>query len=254
MAEGELAGDHVTRTYSDEYFFGGGAGYLDYLGEAGLLRAAGRRYGRILQRHTEPGRLLDVGAAAGLVLKGYEDSGWQGVGLEPNSTMARWARDRLALNVANCSLEDFVPSRTFDVVSLIQVIAHFRDPRAALSRCSDLVREGGYVLIETWDRLSLTARSFGRDWHEYSPPSVLHWFSVDGVRRLGASLGLQSVARGRPRKMLSIGHAKSLLAYKSRESLVSTIGSGILKRLPDRLTVPYPFDDVFWILLKKKIA
>ncbi len=56
--------DHLTKVYGDAYFTEGGAGYSDYLAEADLLIAHGRRYGQMLKRHTQPGRVLDVGAAA----------------------------------------------------------------------------------------------------------------------------------------------------------------------------------------------
>jgi hypothetical protein len=46
-----LREDHLEQVYSDDYFFGGGAGYEDYLSEADLLRAQGRRYGDLLSRH-----------------------------------------------------------------------------------------------------------------------------------------------------------------------------------------------------------
>ena len=61
---------HVERVYADDYFFGGGAGYDDYLSEAELLRAHGRRYAKRLARFMKPGRVLDVGAAAGFVMQG----------------------------------------------------------------------------------------------------------------------------------------------------------------------------------------
>ena len=242
---------HVARTYGDDYFTGGGAGYSDYVSEGPLLRAAGRRYARLLARHTAPGRILDVGAAAGFVLKGFEDCGWRGTGIEPNASMARHARDVVGIRVVTGDLETVDLDETFDVVSIIQVIGHFRDPLEALRITAKLVRSGGYVLIESWNRNSLTARIFGRQWHEYSPPSVLHWFSLDGLRRLGQAAGLVRVAHGRPLKMLDGAHAKSLLKYKLSHGPAGAVASRIVNLIPERLPLVYPFDDLFWILLRK---
>jgi len=251
MAELSDASDHVARTYSDTYFFGGGAGYQDYLGEAKLLRSAGRRYGGILGRHTEPGRILDVGAAAGFVLQGYRDCGWDGVALEPNATMAQHARDELGLTVANCALEDFEPDRQFDAVSLVQVIGHFQQPQKALASCSALLLDGGYVLIETWDRLSWTARLFGQNWQEYSPPSVLHWFSIEGLCSMSKAAGLSYVAHGRPLKKIGGAHAKSLLLHKIENRFVQSLVGTAVRVIPDSMAIWYPFDDVKWVLLRK---
>ena len=68
------------RVYRDDYFNGGGAGYSDYASEAEMLRGRGRDYGFKLARHARPGRMLDVGAAAGFILQGFVDQGWSGIG------------------------------------------------------------------------------------------------------------------------------------------------------------------------------
>lgn len=242
---------HVADTYGDTYFTGGGAGYSDYLGEADLLRAAGRRYGELLARHTRPGRILDVGAAAGFLLQGYAEAGWSGVGIEPNAAMARHARDELGLDVRVGTLETLDGEETFDAVSIVQVIGHFADPRLALERAAARLRPGGLLLIECWNRRSLTARLFGRNWHEFSPPSVLHWYSIDGLRRLGEGIGLGWVARGRPAKRLNGAHAKSLLKHKLAELPGGRVLAACVDVVPDGVNLVYPFDDVFWALFAK---
>src|SRR5262249_23515850 len=138
----DVAG-HVERVYGDDYFRGGGAGYPDYLAEARLLRASGRWYARLLRRFVPPGRLLDIGCDAGFVLRGLTDGGWDGEGVEPNAAMAEFARSRLGLRVTTGGLESFPADRPFDVVCLIQVVAHFVDLRSALSRTSELTKPGG---------------------------------------------------------------------------------------------------------------
>ena len=62
--------DHIELVYADDYFMGDGAGYPDYLAQGGLLVSHGKRYARLLSRHMGPGSVLDVGAAAGFILKG----------------------------------------------------------------------------------------------------------------------------------------------------------------------------------------
>ncbi len=243
---------HLEDVYGDDYFHGGGAGYADYLNEASLLRAHGRRYARILTRHVSPGTLLDVGAAAGFLLQGFRDFGWDGEGVEPNAAMARHAREQLGLRVTASSLEEFVASRTFDVVSLIQVIAHFVDPREAVQCVAELVRPGGLCLVETWNVQSWTARLFGRHWHEYSPPSVLQWFSPVTLAALFGAAGFTPIAQGRPQKWLNAEHAKSLLRHKAASSRLAKLAASVLSVVPDRSALPYPSEDLFWVLFRKE--
>jgi len=46
-------GSHVANTYSDDYFYGGGAGYPNYLDESAILIRHGRYYAKVLSKHIE---------------------------------------------------------------------------------------------------------------------------------------------------------------------------------------------------------
>lgn len=244
----EIAADenHVSAVYDDSYFTGGGAGYTDYLAEGELLEKRGRMYARKLEKFgLKNGKILDVGAAAGFLLKGFTESGWRGIGLEPNAEMARFGREKLNLEIHQGSLESFETQEKFDLISMIQVAAHFYEPNKAFCKAAELLNENGFLLIETWNRDSVSARIFGKNWHEYSPPSVLQFFSEKGLTEFLKNLGFEKIARGRPSKKISGAHAKSLLKYR--------VGDNFLLRLiPDKLNFPYPSEDLFWVLYRKK--
>ena len=238
--------DHVAATYDDSYFTGGGAGYSDYLAEGRLLRARGKRYGDVLAKRATPRRVLDVGAAAGFVLQGLTDAGWTGVGVEPNAAMAAYAGTEQHLDVATGPFETAAPPGPYDALTMIQVIAHFVDPAEAVRRAGDLLRPGGLLLIETWDRASRTARLAGTKWHEYSPPSVLHWFDRPGLDRLATTCGFEVVDHGRMIKWIGGGHARSAL-----EHALGRTGAALAKIVPERLSIPYPSEDLFWALYRR---
>lgn len=249
---GPLPADHTATVYGDDYFTAGGDGYDDYLAEAELLRQHGRRYAKLMAAHRPPGRLLDIGAAAGFVLSGFVEAGWQGVGVEPNAAMAAHGRERLGLDVRQGDLESVeLADGSFDLVTFIQVAPHLRDLHRAMANAAAVTAPGGYWLIETWNRASLPARLLGKQWHEYSPPSVLHWFDPGGVARLGEAHGMRRVASGRPAKHIAAGHAKSLLRAKAHESVFARVMSAAASVLPDRAVLPYPALDLFWMLLQK---
>lgn len=252
FAELNTGSDHTKTIYSDEYFQGGGAGYPDYLGEARILRNHGRRYGKILEKYMRPGTMLDVGAAAGFVLQGFTDCGWQGDGIEPNQAMAAYAQNELGLNVQAGALESLKKNQQYDLVNMVQVIAHFAEIRTALQQAADTTKPEGFWLIETWNKDSFAASMFGQNWHEYSPPSVLHWFSPTTLKALASSFGFEEIARGRPSKWINGGHAKSLLQFKMESLPLGKLMGKPLNLLPEYLPLPYLADDLFWMLLKKK--
>jgi SAM-dependent methyltransferase len=242
--------DHVEKVYSDSYFFEGGDGYPDYLGEKKLLVEHGARYGRILQKHTQPGRVLDVGAAAGFILKGLQSTGWTGMGIEPNARMAEHARTQENVNVQVGTLEQFETDEPFDLVTMVQVVAHFHDLQRAFHQTARAIKPGGYCLIESWNKDSRMARVFGENWHEYSPPSVLHWFGPDCLNRLLAEHGFTPVAKGQPEKWLNLAHVVSLLSYKLAPALKDKNSTSFGLKLSG-MTIPYPTFDLFWILYRK---
>ncbi len=243
---------HVERIYGDGYFFGGGAGYCDHLSEERLLIDRGRWYARKMARYFTPGTVLDVGASAGFTLQGLSAGGWQGIGIEPNAGMAQCARERFGLPVEAASLETWTTDRSFDLVTMLQVLPHFIDPRQAILKAGELLRPNGHLLIETWNQRSWMARLFGKNWHEYSPPSVLHWFSKRGLIRLADRAGFEPIAQGRPSKWIDAGHAKSLLQFKADSSLGSRIMLEFARILPDRIAIPYLSADLFWMLFRRR--
>ncbi len=244
--------DHAAAIYGDSYFTAGGAGYPDYLASGDLLRALGRRYADRLRRFTgPPGRVLDVGAAAGFVLAGLAERGWAGEGIEPNARMAAHARDRLGLPVHAGTLEGFTAAEPFDLVSFVQVVAHFPDPLAAFRAADRVTKPGGHWLVETWDCQSWTAKLWGRGWHEYSPPSVLHWFTPCSLRAAVGSLGYRQVGGGKSLKWVGAGHAKSLLRHTLGGSPLGRAVGRVAAAVPDRWAVPYPSEDLFWAAFRK---
>ncbi|MBU2975112.1 class I SAM-dependent methyltransferase [Zobellia sp. B3R18] len=237
---------HVDNTYDDSYFNDGGAGYSDYLLESDLLYERGKRYAKKMEQIIgKKGRVLDVGAAAGCILKGYVDEGWNGIGIEPNHQMAQYGRKKYNLQIEQGAFESFRPHERFDLVSMIQVVPHFYEQQKAFMNASKVLKDDGFLLIESWNRQSISARVFGKSWHEYAPPSVLHWYSLEGLTIFLKNFGFERVSHGRPSKKISGRHIKSLLEYKIGKNFM-------LNMIPEKVNFPYPSEDLFWALFRKK--
>jgi SAM-dependent methyltransferase len=237
--------DHVEDVFSDDYFSGGGAGYSDYSAEASILRERGRMYARKISEHLpEPGLVLDVGAADGSILSGFQDAGWRGIGLEPNKRMVAIGTERNGLDLRFGTLEDFESKVRFDLLSVIQVAGHLYDPGKAFDNAFNLLSESGLLLIETWDRESRFARWCGSHWQEYSPPSVTQWFSKDGLDGFLRGIGFEKINGGHPSKKITGDHARSLLKYHIGDSF-------LLKLIPKKISFPYPSEDLIWGLYRK---
>ncbi len=164
--------------------------------------------------------------------------------------MAEHARQQ-GLQVFTGTLENFQTNDQYDLVTMIQVLPHFYDIKRALAVASEITKQNGYWLVETWNRDSLFARIFGTAWHEYSPPSVLNYFSSGGLKKLAVQYGFNKVAQGRPKKRLSGRHAKSLICYNVKGTSRNHFFQGIVNLIPDQVIIPYPAFDLIWTLFQK---
>jgi 2-polyprenyl-3-methyl-5-hydroxy-6-metoxy-1,4-benzoquinol methylase len=241
----------VEDIYSDDYFHKGGAGYDDYTLEKDMLIKRGEYYAEKMNKFMEPGKVLDIGAAAGFILKGFENKGWKGTGIEPNNSMVEYGKKIVDIHIKKGTLETTDLEEKFDLVVLIQVVAHLYDIRTSLARVYHFLKPNGYVLIETWDNDSFTAKIFGKNWHEYSPPGTFNFFSQRTLDKLMLQYHFSKIAGGTPKKSIHSKHAKSLIKHKLLESKRLKWLARITSLIPGDLTLPYPSEDLFWALYKK---
>lgn len=256
----DLSASHVQEQYGDGYFAGGGtAGYADYLSTGHLVVASAIDYARQIAPHLDHrvGTLLEIGCAAGFAMQGFAQSGWDVTGIDPNESMVAKAnvhdigRAYVGTLESASSIQDLqVPETGFDLVVLQQVVAHLNNLPNAQAELKRLVRPGGAVLVETWDSASYSARILGKRWHEYSPPSAIHYFTRASLDQFMAMINLQRVAKGRPSKRISLGHARSILQYSYDNSALMKMALALTRPLPDRMVLPYPSEDLFWHLYR----
>ena len=241
----------VQEYYSDDYFFKGGAGYDDYTLEKDMLIKRGEYYADKISKFQNSGKALDVGAAAGFLLRGFENKGWSGTGIEPNKTMVEYGKKTLGLNLLRGTIETAHIEDKFDLIIMVQVMAHLYDLHSSVKKIFDLLKPKGTVLIETWNKDSLTAKLFGKNWHELSPPGTLNFFSKKTLDKLMLHYDFSKVAQGTPKKSIHSSHAKSLIRHKLLESNKLKLFAGITYFIPGNLILPYPAEDLFWVLYKK---
>jgi SAM-dependent methyltransferase len=132
----------------------------------------------------EKGRLFEVGVGAGLFLRAAARRGWTVSGIELSPTAVAFARDRLGVNVTECSAEtmplDVAP---FDVVVMFDVIEHFFDPIVVLRAIRSILRPGGLLVVATPNYHALSRHALGSQWAILSPFEHMYYFSEATLRR-----------------------------------------------------------------------
>lgn len=179
-----------------------------------------------LCRAEQPGArtLLDVGAASGLLVAEAARSGLIGVGVEPSRTLSRSARDR-GVDVLEGTLpHPELEHRTFDVVTLVDVVEHVTDPVALCRAAADRLSSNGLLVVVTPDVGSVAARVFGRLWWHFRVAHV-GYFSDKSFSRAAARAGLSVVGSRRAIWFFPVHY---LLARVTR---YLPMASGVTRRL-----------------------
>lgn len=172
-------------------------GYSNMKDERYPLEAKGRittfqkSMKRIEKLHPGPGRLLDIGAAAGFFVKVAHDAGWDAHGVEPNKHLARWAKEELGVSVSQGELLSArLPFDQFDVITFWDVLEHVADPRAHLVKANELLKDGGILIVNYPDWDSWVAQAFKKKWW-FILSTHLFYFTPKTIRRILEDTGFE---------------------------------------------------------------
>ena len=195
------SGDSLTSLYSAEYFAGdfrcGRAQAHSF--DAAAFGEENRGLVDDFERIAPKGRLLEVGAAAGGLLKHAADRGWTVRGVELSPDAAGQAR-ALGLDVIQGDLEGaHFPDAAFDLVYLGDVLEHVPDCRVVMTEITRVLAPGGLLYLRgptttnsLARRLGLTLYGLlGRDIVLREPPYHLWEFTPRSLSRLARTCGLE---------------------------------------------------------------
>jgi len=155
-----------------------------------------------------PGRLLEVGCAAGWLLDHARARGWQPHGVELSAAAARFGRDRDLDVFHGDLLSAAFPSSHFDLVYMGDVLEHVPDCRATLAEVARVLRPGGFLYLRGPTTTNSIARALalrlygaaGRTITLDEPPYHLWEFTPRSLARLSRAVGLD-VVRARQTKI-----------------------------------------------------
>jgi 2-polyprenyl-3-methyl-5-hydroxy-6-metoxy-1,4-benzoquinol methylase len=251
----------LSEIYADAYFRRpeddpGGQGYDDYLAEEELHRLNAALRVRRLSTVVAPGRLFDVGAAAGFFLDEARTAGWSPEGVDVSPAMSRYGREQLGLDVVTGSFADVErPEGAYAAVTMWDYIEHAIDPVGDLRHAAALLGPGGVLALSTGDVRSLVARVSGSRWHLLTPHHHNFYFSPDTLRRACARAGLQVLSTTHPAARYSVRY----LTYKLRSMapgnrLVQAVGEPFEHGRVGRMALPVNLWDIVTLVARKPAA
>lgn len=93
-------------------------------------------------------RVFEVNAGIGCNLKQFELAGFRASGIEPGEGFRKYSRDQLGAQISSGLLEEQKEEPQFDVVLLVHVLEHLRDPLASLTQLRNMLQPGGRLYVE----------------------------------------------------------------------------------------------------------
>lgn len=141
------------------------------------------------------GRLLDVGAGDGQLVRTALARGWQAEGTDISSAAVEIVRQRYGLIVHHGEVERLgLPAAAFDAVVMSHVFEHVRDPGSTLAAVRELLVPGGLLRIEVPNLAGLSSRvkrlqsRFGLKRHPWKHYSTGHHFWFFTPRTLALTI------------------------------------------------------------------
>src|SRR6266404_7882629 len=226
--------------YDDpEYFDGWGCNLeFDYDRFDPTVHRQVENYLDFIGKYTQGHSLLDVGTGSGLLPQMARARGYDVEGTDLSKHVSENVPAKAGFPIHHGTIEDIKFARKYDIVTMLHVLEHTRNPLSTLERCRDLLNEGGYVVVVVPNYQSLDSR----------------------IKDLLSALKLKS----RPYKHLALGHHNWVFSIKSLEKLGERAGLQIVRRQTrqpawrdgplHRLLARYRLATWCWIVYRKVAA
>ncbi|TPV93812.1 MAG: class I SAM-dependent methyltransferase [Myxococcales bacterium FL481] len=144
----------TTQTDNRSYYDAFSVGYDDDR-ETGYHQLIDDQAAALVQRVGTARSVLEVGCGTGLILQRVAAFARRAQGIDLSPAMLQHARAR-GLDVQHASATDLpFPDASFDVAYSFKVLAHVPDFALALTEMARVVRPGGYLVFDIYNRHSI---------------------------------------------------------------------------------------------------
>ncbi|MBV8774092.1 MAG: class I SAM-dependent methyltransferase [Deltaproteobacteria bacterium] len=181
--------------YADDAYWNGGCnyGYPDYeqawrdARQLLLLRL------KRLEHLTRPGRMLEIGCAAGYFLREAHRRGWQVCGVELSPTMRRRCEDLVGCRVFGSLQEATDSALRFDCVAMFEVIEHLDEPLRFMRQVRSVMTPRAILVLSTPNFIAPEAFGNPQSNHWFCPPAHVSYFTPDTLRDCVEQAGFEAI-------------------------------------------------------------
>jgi len=142
-----------------------------------------------LERFSSPGRMLEIGAAAGYFLRAASTRGWDVSGIEISAAMRQACQRNADCDVFSSIDDARASGEVADCLIAFDVLEHVPRPAALLLQARSLLRSGGLIAISTPNFEGQDARLSPAEF--FAPPQHVSYFSPETLSACIESAGFE---------------------------------------------------------------
>lgn len=177
------------------------------------------------------GKILDIGCGDGVFLDMARRCGWEPHGVEINSDAAARA-GKAGLNVhAGDLISAGYPEGTFQVVRMWSVLEHVPNPAEVLKEIHQILKPGGYLILQVPNIDSVSYRMFKQYWTGLDLPRHLTHFSPQSLKQFLESSHFEV----KKIRSASVGTGFASYKYRQKSKRNGHPGTGRFDRALDPL-------------------
>ena len=140
-----------------------------------------------VNKYKQGGRILDIGCNRGFILANAAAWGWDSYGVEIVPWQTKLVEKEFPVKIFNTRLREVAPpfeDGFFDAITMIDIIEHFHEPVEDMKEVHRILKEDGFLLINTPDIGSAFAKVSGYDWMFNKPEEHLYLYDKSTLKKL----------------------------------------------------------------------
>lgn len=127
-----------------------------------------------IKKYKSTGKLLDVGAGNGLLIKEATKLGYEAEGIEPSEWFYKKAKEK-GLQIYNGTLPHPDIKRLYDIVTIIDTLEHIPYPVNTLKEVRKVLKDDGIAVVIVPDIECLAAKVLKWKWWNYKPGHIAYF-------------------------------------------------------------------------------
>lgn len=205
------------------------------------LHATARRLLKRISKMPHDINILEIGYGCGLLLNTLHEKGYRNItGLDKGGGRPAVIAGNKDIRFIDSTIEDAgLENNAYDLVIIVHMLEHVKDPMAALVKIRACLRPGGMIYAVTPDTGSLSERIFGKRWFFYQDESHCSLFDSRRFSELLGAAGFKDIMITRPVIDSLTAEARSIFHGEPKGMACAIITAmTILLFLPLRVVVP----------------